>query len=199
MNSPTIYLASASPRRRELLTQIGVSFETLQVEVDEVPNPAEAARDYVARLAMAKAQAGWCQSALALKLPVMGADTTVVCEGRILGKPLDQADALAMLRDLSGRIHQVWSAVAIVQGERQLGSTVCTQVRFRELTEKECTAYWETGEPIDKAGAYAIQGYASVFVAHIEGSYSNVVGLPLMEAAQLLTQFNVPIWKGRVV
>ena len=189
-----LYLASASPRRRELLSQIGVTFETLRVRVDESLRSGESPQTYVTRLALAKARAGWQQSALALKLPVLGADTTVVCDGRIMGKPLDRTDGLAMLRHLSGKAHQVWSAVAIVQAGREDSRTVVTEVYFRVLAEGEAEAYWQTGEPCDKAGAYGIQGYASIFVARIEGSYSNVVGLPLMETAQLLAEFDVPIW-----
>lgn len=194
MANPKLYLASTSPRRRELLLQIGVSFEALRVRVDESLRSGESPQTYVARLALAKAQAGWRQSALALKLPVLGADTTVVCDGRIMGKPLDRADGLAMLRYLSGKAHQVWSAVAIVQADREDSRTVATEVYFRVLAEDEAEAYWQTGEPCDKAGAYGIQGYGSIFVARIEGSYSNVVGLPLMETAQLLAEFDVSVW-----
>jgi len=191
---PGLYLASASPRRAELLSQIGVVFETLKLAVDESLIAEEAPETYVARLALAKARAGWLQSSQRLKLPVLGADTTVVCGGRMMGKPVDRADGLAMLGYLSGQAHQVWSAVAVVQGGREDVRTVRTEVHFRTLTANECEAYWQTGEPCDKAGAYGIQGYAGVFVSRIDGSYSSVVGLPLMETAQLLAKFNVPIW-----
>lgn len=194
--NPALYLASASPRRRELLRQIGVEFTTLNVDVDEQLQPGELPDAYVERLAVAKAQAGWQKSQSALRLPVLGADTTVVCDGRIMGKPLDRDDALAMLKQLSGRTHQVLSAIALVQDASMEVRVVETRVRFRELSEQECENYWLTGEPKDKAGAYGIQGYAAVFVSGIEGSYSNVVGLPLLETAELLAKFAVPVWRS---
>lgn len=197
--SPNLYLASSSPRRCELLRQIGVDFTTVAAAVDETPLDGEAPRRYVERLALAKARAGWLSSSTAVRRPVLGADTTVVCDGVNMGKPGDKAEAVAMLMHLSGRSHQVISAVAVVQGERSATRVVTTEVRFRELSVAECEAYWETGEPTDKAGAYGIQGYAAVFVEAISGSYSNVVGLPLLETADLLAEFSVPIWHGAAV
>lgn len=199
MASATLYLASASPRRRELLSQIGVLFELLQVQVDETPKSQESPVEYVRRLAMSKAEAGWLQSEKAKGLPVLGADTTVVCDGQILGKPADEQQALDMLQQLSGRRHQVLSAVALVQGAQVACAHVVTEVCFRRLKRAECIDYWRTGEPCDKAGGYGIQGRGAVFVERIEGSYSNVVGLPLMETAQLLEKFDVPIWQTHPV
>ncbi|AIL63449.1 Maf family protein [Pseudomonas alkylphenolica] len=193
-----LYLASGSPRRRELLTQIGVPFTTLSASVDESPLPNEAAPVYVERLARAKASAG-----LAALLPretnaalaVLGADTAVVLDGQILGKPVDRDDALAMLAALSGREHQVLTAVAVADQQRCLSVCVASQVRFRPISSEEAQAYWASGEPMDKAGAYAIQGLGAVFVQRIEGSYSAVVGLPLRETAELLGRFAIPCWQ----
>lgn len=191
-----IYLASGSPRRRELLTQIGVPFVALSAAIDETPQPDEAPADYVARLALGKARAGFAS------LPadgrhgvVLGADTAVIIDGRILGKPLDQADALAMLMSLSGREHQVLTAVALFDGARSEVVNVSAQVRFRLIEPAEAQAYWASGEPVDKAGGYAIQGLGAVFVAGLQGSYSAVVGLPLCETAALLGRFGVPCWQ----
>ncbi|WP_207061327.1 nucleoside triphosphate pyrophosphatase [Motiliproteus sp. SC1-56] len=189
--SPLV-LASQSPRRRELLQQIGVPFDTLKVEVDETALPAEAPADYVERLAQDKARAGL---ALRPSATVLGSDTTVVCDGAILGKPADEAEAVAMLMRLSGSSHQVVTGIALVRADRTEIRTVVTEVHFRELTEVECRRYWHTGEPADKAGAYGIQGLGAVFVDRIEGSYSAVVGLPLSETASLLTAFGIPLWQ----
>lgn len=190
----TLLLASQSPRRRELLAQIGVHPACIAVEVDESLLPGESAADYVARLALAKARAGFEQAG---RGPVLGSDTTVVCDQQVLGKPVDEADCIATLQRLSGRAHQVLTAVAVVDGSRQQVQTVSTEVRFRPLSVAECQRYWYTGEPQDKAGSYGIQGLAAVFVERIEGSYSGVVGLPLQETAALLTAFGVPIWNRR--
>jgi len=192
--SPRLWLASRSPRRRELLAQIGVAVECLAVELDESVRPGESPEEYVARLALAKARAGYAQVP---RGPVLGSDTTVVCDGRILGKPADEADCVAMLMQLSGRTHQVLTAVALVEGEREALRTVTTEVLFRPLSEAECRRYWRTGEPQDKAGGYGIQGLAAVFVERIVGSYSSVVGLPLQETAALLAEFGIPIWHRR--
>jgi len=196
---PELYLASASPRRAALLRQIGVNFATVPAAVDETPSAGEKPLEYVERLAVAKANAGWRQSSRLGRLPTLGADTTVISDGVSIGKPVDKADAMAILMRLSGRSHQVVSAVALVQDERCVTRVVTTEVRFRKLTTAECAVYWQTGESADKAGAYGIQGYAAVFVAGISGSYSNVVGLPLRETAELLNQFSVPIWHGKRV
>ncbi len=189
--SPALVLASASPRRSELLRQIGVSFSVIEHQVDEAIRPAELPQDYVQRLALEKAR-----SAQALlprsALPVLGADTIVVCAGQILGKPGDREDAMRMWCLLSDTEHQVYSAVAICQGERSEGRMSCTQVRFRALSAQDCERYWASGEPAGKAGAYAIQGLGALFVQSMVGSYTGVVGLPLFETAQLLAAFGVP-------
>lgn len=189
-----IYLASQSPRRRELLQQIGVGYSLLEnVAIDESRRPFEAAAAYVERLAREKAAAGW--AALAQrglpKLPVLGADTAVVVDDDILGKPADAADAHAILRRLSGRTHRVLTGVCLcgASGERAVVSA--TTVRFRVLSDAEIARYWASGEPRDKAGAYGIQGLAAVFVEGIDGSYSGVVGLPLFETAQLLKTYGI--------
>lgn len=190
---PALYLASGSPRRRELLEQIGVPHQRIAGEVDEQVLPGEAAEAYVERLARAKAQAG-LRNLQGAPGCVLGADTSVVLDGRILGKPLDRADALATLSALSGRAHEVLTAVAITDGERCLSRVVRSRVHFRGLEKAEIEAYWETGEPQDKAGGYAIQGLAAIFVSHLEGSYSAVVGLPVGETAALLAEFGIAVW-----
>ncbi len=190
---PELILASHSPRRRELLTQIGVRFKTRGVDIDESVLPGESPQHYVERLALAKARA--CSAGVGAGQPVLGSDTTVVCDQHILGKPRDRDHALEMLMKLSGRGHQVITAVALVQGERSVVEVVTTQVFFRILSEQECQRYCDTGEPWDKAGGYAIQGLGAVFVERIEGSYSAVVGLPLNETARLLQQMGIDIWQ----
>ena len=191
-----LYLASASPRRAELLTQIGVPFCCLPVAIDETPHAGEQADAYVERLAREKATAAWQSLPAQSGACVLGADTSVVLDGRILGKPRDRADALATLAALSGRTHQVLTAVALRQGQRCESIVVASQVRFRVLREGEAQAYWATGEPCDKAGSYAIQGLAAVFVEALQGSYSGVVGLPLCETAQLLERFGMSCWQA---
>ena len=185
-NALQLYLASGSPRRHELLTQLGYRFEILRLDVSEQREAGEKPQDYVCRLARDKAMAGVAAAPTAL--PVLGADTIVVLGDRVLEKPVDLQDAKAMLMALSGQVHQVMTAVAVatVQGcEVQL---ITTHVTFRPLDEAEIDAYWHTGEPCDKAGAYAIQGIAGKFVSRIEGSYSAVVGLPLLETDLLIKQ-----------
>lgn len=190
---PALFLASASPRRRELLTQIGVPFSQLSVLIDETPFEAELPDVYVQRLAREKALAGLAQvedrSAC-----VLGADTTVVLDQRILGKPIDKADALATLMALSGREHQVMTAVALANRSGCMVRLVSSQVRFRPISVEEAEAYWASGEPQDKAGSYAIQGWGAIFVAGLVGSYSAVVGLPLCETAQMLSSYGVECW-----
>jgi len=192
----SLYLASRSPRRRELLSQIGVRFQLLlfrmrpesEPEVNEEVVPGEAPAAYVERVARAKAEAGWkrlMQRNLP-RSPVLAADTTVAVEGRILGKPVDRAEAARMLAEISGRRHEVLTAVAVKYDDRIESALSVTQVRFRALTEDEIRQYVATGEADDKAGAYAIQGRAAQFVAEIHGSYSGVMGLPLYETAQLI-------------
>ncbi|MBB3143008.1 Maf family protein [Halomonas organivorans] len=189
-DAPLIRLASASPRRRELLASIGVPVEVHPVDIDETPRPGEAPEAYVLRLAEEKAQA----SAAGTRLPTLGSDTAVVCDDAILGKPRDRDHAAAMLRSLSGRTHRVLTAVAVVGPAGMLSVCVSTEVALRELEDDEIAAYWATGEPADKAGGYAIQGRAAIFVSRLEGSHSAVVGLPLFETAELLARQDVPLW-----
>jgi septum formation protein len=181
-----IYLASGSPRRSELLRQIGVPFRVISAEVDETALEGETPLAYVSRLAEAKSACGWLRSGQLPEAAVLAADTAVVLDGRILGKPRDQDDALRMLRDLSGRTHEVLTAVAVRTCAGHRSAVSRSEVTFRCIDAAEARAYWETGEPRDKAGAYAIQGYAAVFIADLKGSYSGVMGLPLFETAQLL-------------
>lgn len=183
-----IYLASASPRRRELLNQLGVQHEVLPVSVDETPRAGESAADLVCRLAAAKAQAGMAVRP-ARMAPVMAADTAVALGSELFGKPADQADATRMLARLAGRTHAVFTAVAITDGQRERVELSHSEVTFRAITAEEIAAYWRTGEPADKAGAYAIQGRGAQFIADLKGSYSGAMGLPLFEAARLLTLF----------
>jgi septum formation protein len=189
---PVLCLASASPRRRDLLASIGVSVTVCPVDIDETPRPAEAAGAYVARLAREKALAGARRS----MLPTLGSDTAVVCDGEILGKPEGPEHAASMLRGLSGRAHEVLTAVAVTGPAGVLEAWVATRVVMREITDEEIAAYWASGEPADKAGGYAIQGLAAVFVERLEGSHSAVVGLPLFETAALLRRQGVPLWHG---
>jgi septum formation protein len=191
-----VYLASASPRRRELLRQIGVPFRLVAGEVDEVLLQDEVPETYVSRLAAAKALAGWQFGGReAADAPVLAADTAVVFDGRILGKPLDRNDAEHMLCRLSARTHEVLTAVAL-RSHAGLETRVSRSlVTFRSIDAAEARAYWETGEPCDKAGGYAIQGHAAVFVAHLVGSYSGVMGLPLFETAELLKLAGLPYWQ----
>ncbi|HWW29860.1 MAG TPA: Maf family protein [Steroidobacteraceae bacterium] len=186
MSTDFIYLASGSPRRRELLRQIGVSYRLIDTAVDETALEDEAPLAYVSRVAAAKANAGWQCSREPDDAPVLAADTAVVLDGSILGKPRDQADALDMLRRLSGRSHEVLTAVALRSAAGLDGRVSRSVVTFRSIDAAEAGAYWDTGEPRDKAGAYAIQGRAAVFIADLRGSYSGVMGLPLFETAELL-------------
>jgi septum formation protein len=200
MSADFIYLASASPRRRELLQQIGVSFRLIGAELDETPIAGEAAAGYVSRLALAKADAGWqrsrdmCDARDMYDAPVLAADTAVVLDGRILGKPQGKTDAATMLLELSGRTHQVLTAVAVRSAAGNEVKISESWVAFRPVDAAEAAAYWNTGEPRDKAGGYAIQGYAAVFIADLKGSYSGVMGLPLFETAALLSAAGVAIW-----
>lgn len=187
-----IYLASQSPRRRELLEQIGVTYQQLDIEVPEHPLDNEAPEVYVLRVALEKARAGQARLAGGDTVPVLGADTAVVSQGDILGKPKDAEDAVATLIQLSGQYHQVMSAVAMVgqDGEEHTRLSV-SSVLFRPITLEEARAYWGCGEPADKAGGYAIQGKGAVFIERLEGSYSGVMGLPLFETAELLGCFGI--------
>ncbi|MFW5824661.1 MAG: Maf family protein [Marinobacter sp.] len=189
----TVILASASPRRAELLRQLGLCFETKPVDIDETPQADETPADYVLRLAREKALAGCRQAATADTL-VIGSDTTVVLDNRILGKPAGQADARAMLGRLSGREHQVMTGVALAGPEGTEARISITHVRFRHLDPREIDAYCATGEPLDKAGGYGIQARGGAFVEHLRGSYSAVVGLPLDITASLLARAGAPVW-----
>lgn len=179
---PQLYLASASPRRRELLEQIGIGYRLLPVQVDETAQNEEQPLNFVERLARAKARSG---RGIHADLPVLGADTCVVADNRILGKPESTEHALEMLQRLSGRSHQVYSAVAISQ-QHCLSCVNASTVWFRRLDPEECRRYVAAGESLDKAGGYAIQGLAASFVEHIEGSFSGIMGLPLFETSRLL-------------
>lgn len=182
-----IYLASKSPRRSELLNQIGVPHTLLDVEIDEALHVGESPAAYVLRLAREKAQAGHTGLPGHADFPVLGADTAVVIADTILGKPKNRSDALEMLASLSGRTHKVFSGVALVGDHVDTRlSLSLSEVTFRQIKSGEAEAYWASGEPADKAGGYAIQGQAAVFVSELRGSYSGVMGLPLYETAELL-------------
>ncbi|PMX03489.1 septum formation inhibitor Maf [Pseudomonas sp. FW215-R2] len=192
----SLYLASGSPRRRELLTQIGVPFTAISADIDETPLANESPTAYVERLARGKAEAGRCSVVCDTPFCVLGADTAVVLDGKILGKPVDEADACAMLMMLSGKEHEVLTAIAVLDGERCESQVVRSLVRFRAISRVEAAAYWASGEPRDKAGGYGIQGLGAVFVAGLNGSYSAVVGLPVCESAELLGHFGIPCWQN---
>jgi septum formation protein len=194
MRKDFVYLASASPRRSELLRQIGVAFEVRAVAISEEPLPAETPEAYVVRLAVAKARAGAAALRPQEQAPVLAADTAVVLGHEILGKPADVAEAAAMLERLSGRSHRVLTAVALDCGGQVESRYSDSEVRFRATTAAERLAYCATGEPLDKAGGYGIQGHAAVFVESLQGSYSGVVGLPLFETAALLARAGVGFW-----
>ncbi|NMP15710.1 Maf family protein [Thalassotalea sp. Y01] len=185
----SLYLASKSPRRKELLAQLQPSFSLVEAEIDEAVIPDETAEQYVCRMAREKAARGWgnikdadrhCWS--------LGSDTIVVFEQHILGKPKDFADCQKTLSMLSTNTHQVMTAVCLFNGEQELIDCVITKVQFRKISEQEITAYWQSNEPQDKAGSYGIQGIGGKFVKRIEGSYSAVVGLPLCETQELLNE-----------
>lgn len=195
MKKDFVYLASASPRRSELLRQIGVPFEVLPAAIPEDRAPGEAPEAYVLRLAAEKAAAVWARLAPAERRPVLAADTAVVLGDEVLGKPADPVEAAAMLEQLSGRSHRVLTAIALKNGADPAETRLCeTEVRFRATTAQERRAYCATGEPFDKAGGYGIQGCAAVFIEHLRGSYSAVVGLPLFETAALLAHCGVDFW-----
>lgn len=187
VDSP-ITLASASPRRRELLQQIQVSYSLLPVDIDESPQPGEAPEQHVQRLARQKAAAGF---ALQPRRPALGSDTIVVVDKQILGKPADRQHGIEMLGKLSGRSHQVMTAVAVCSEGKQNCVLSTSEVHFCELSAEQIEAYWQTGEPLGKAGGYAIQGLAAQFIVTISGSYSGIMGLPLYETAELLKQHGV--------
>lgn len=197
-DNPSLYLASQSPRRRELLQQIGVSHQVIRAHVIEVPQDNEQPLAYVQRLAREKAAAGLAalvEQGLRIR-PVLGADTIVVSEGKILEKPRDQLHSAAMLRQLSGKTHQVMTAVAVATPHKTYSQLSVTEVTFRQLNEAEIATYWQTGEPQDKAGGYAIQGLGAVFVEKINGSFSGVVGLPIEQLVVLFNECGIPWWES---
>lgn len=186
-----LYLASQSPRRRQLLEQIGVRFDVLEVAVPEVREPGETPRDYVSRVAREKAGAGLLQLSGVAGAVVLGGDTEVVLGDEVFGKPADAAHARAMLQRLSGRTHRVLSAVWCVTAGREATAFSESEVEFAALGDAAIAAYVESAEPLGRAGAYAIQGRAAVFIRRLSGSYSGVMGLPLFETAQLLGRFGI--------
>ena len=188
---PLLCLASASPRRRELLGQLGVPYVLTVPDIDEAVLAGESATDYVVRMARAKVRAVHPHGA---GLPVLAADTTVLIDERICGKPADAEEGIALLLQLSGRSHQVLTAVALSAAGEVHHRLSRSEVRFRHVSLAEAIAYWNTGEPRDKAGGYAVQGHGAVFVEHLSGSYSGVMGLPLFETAELLAGAGVSYW-----
>jgi septum formation protein len=194
MGYDSIVLASASRRRSQLLAQIGVSHRVVAANIDESPHRGESPRAYVARLARDKAEAVAGAKGASFGEAVLAADTTVVLDGKILGKPADEADCVAMLTALAGRTHEVLTAVALRHDDRLAECLSSSQVGFRAIDAAECRRYWASGEPAGKAGAYAIQGFGAVFVASLTGSFSGVMGLPLFETAALLDAAGVRRW-----
>lgn len=191
MNKPDLHLASASPRRHELLTALGLSFTFGGVDVDESSLPGETAMEMVLRLATLKARTAFDAGDYAV--PVLGADTVVVLEDRVFGKPESKEEALAMLASLSGRAHEVLTGVAVVLNDELQTAVSLTEVQFREIHPDEALAYWQSGEPVGKAGAYAVQGVGGIFVCEIHGSYTGVVGLPVYETAELLRKAGIEL------
>jgi len=201
----SIILASQSPRRHALLAQMAIDFTIQICAIDETPLAQEQPATYVERLAREKAQAGFeiqqacgASSTNSATTVVIGADTTVVSAGQILGKPKNQADAVRMLLQLSGRTHEVYTGVAVCNAKRMESQVVVSKVTFRQISPKEAHSYWQTGEPGDKAGGYGIQGIGSIFVERIEGSSSAVMGLPTLQTERLLESFNIDTWSLRV-
>ena len=193
-----LVLASGSPRRLEILTGLGIRVRQCPVDIDETIRPGESAATLVERLALAKAEAGRTKSADGR--PVLGADTVVALDGRVLGKPSGRDEAIDMLLALSGRSHEVLTGVAVAdgQGDRVRVRISRSNVRFRELLRSEAELYWATGEPRDKAGAYGIQGVGGIFVSHLDGSFSGVIGLPVAETEELLRMAGVDCWRHRI-
>lgn len=186
-----LYLASQSPRRRQLLEQIGIDFAVVEVDVPEQRGPNESPEEYVSRVAHAKALAGFARMRDVAGAVVLGVDTEVVLDDQVFGKPTDAESAAAMLRQLSGRTHVVISVVWGISADRERSARCVSEVRFSTLNEAAIATYVATGEPFGKAGAYAIQGRAAAFIEHLQGSYSGVMGLPVCETAQLLRSFSV--------
>ena len=201
MSAGFVYLASASPRRRELLLQLGLRYEALSADLEERPDAGETPAAYVLRLACLKAEAAVQRlaqrDASRPPAPVLAADTEVVMDGQVLGKPHDREAGLAMLAKLSGRSHQVLTGVALWSGGRLHSALSESRVWFRVILPGEAAAYWDSGEPADKAGGYAIQGRGAIFIERLEGSYSGVMGLPLFETARLLREAGVDVIGGK--
>ena len=195
MSEPCLYLASASPRRREILDSLGIFYRHGGVDLNESAHAGEAIEDLVLRLAMEKA--GAVAAAVSGGLPVLGADTLVVQDGRVFGKPASERDALRMMSALSGQTHRVLTAVALRTAGGVETALSETEVRFRDVSQDEALLYWQSGEPRDKAGGYAIQGLGGVFVESIAGSYTGVVGLPAFETAELLQTAGIRVLAGR--
>jgi septum formation protein len=189
--APQLVLASTSPRRSALLTQIGIQHRIIPVDIDETPRAAEDPLAYVHRMAAEKSAA--VRLGDRQNLPVLAADTSVICDGRILGKPESLEQAREMFALLSGRLHQVYTAVSL-RGTRHTQAVSISAVKFRTVHEAEIVAYWRTGEPCDKAGGYAIQGMGSIFIESISGSFSGIMGLPLFETAELLAQQGISVF-----
>ncbi|MCK3654747.1 septum formation inhibitor Maf [Pasteurellaceae bacterium Macca] len=195
MMSKTLYLASTSPRRWELLQQLGLSVSRIGGEIDETPKVGEDAKSYCQRIAKAKNQAAQAVvfSQQFAPLPLLTADTTVSIDGQILGKPKDKAEAFAMLSQLSGRTHHVYTAVGVSVGEEYFSTVQTSEVTLRSLSEAEIWAYIDTQDPLDKAGAYGIQGIGGSFIQYLSGSFTGVMGLPLYETAELLKRCGITI------
>lgn len=202
MDNLQLYLASRSPRRRTLIEQLGIRYKTLDVEIDEQPREGEDPAAYVARLAVEKAKVGWDQVSKE-KIPVVGADTCIVLNQQIIGKVDSREQSRSLLEQFSANSHQVLTGIALVGEEietinpalKQLVRVNTSRITFRTLTADECEHYWDTGEPMGKAGGYAIQGIAAAFIEKIEGSYSGVMGLPLCELSELMSEFGIE-WLG---
>ncbi|WP_428240220.1 Maf family protein [Gynuella sp.] len=190
----TLILASASPRRKQLLKQIGVRFEVCPADIDETVLPEESPTDYVKRMSEQKARV-ILNSDTGRDAVVIGSDTTVVCDQHIFGKPESEQDAIAMLTKLSGREHEVLSGICVMNTDREHYGLSRTRVWFKTISIEQMKRYWQSGEPCDKAGSYGIQGFGSAFIDRIEGSFSGVMGLPLEVMTELLKQFNVEIWQ----
>lgn len=195
MSPAPLILASASPRRRQLLSQIGIRFRLAPQHIDETRRAGETPETFALRMSREKAVAALTASALDNGAVVLASDTVVVCDDEVLGKPKHKADGLRMLNLLSDREHRVLTAVTVATATREQSLMVDSRVRFRQIDRPEAERYWDTGEPVDKAGAYAIQGRAAVFVKSLSGSYSGVMGLPLFETAQLLDAFGIECWQ----
>jgi septum formation protein len=195
MTLPKLYLASQSPRRKELLAQLRIDFSLLTLDVPEIQRLHEDPKDYVLRVAHEKAQAGWIAPQRSLDIPVLGADTAVVIEGKVFGKPNNLQENREMLKVLSGHKHQVLSAVVLQHDKKTASRLSVSTVTFRKISQEEIMAYTNTDEPAGKAGGYAIQGLGATFISWLEGSYSGVMGLPLYETAELLNEFEIQFLK----